>query len=383
MATCFLFTQGFGEGQCLCLKLSSLGQVEFPLAMCSFEEIRTLQLNARTIVVIPTETSSLHQVEFPWLSERKARAAIPYALEERLAQDVSTLHFSFDRQHYQQGHYQVVVTDKGFLEDLIAKLDAAKLSFDLLTLDWFALNPDEICAMETVLLVRDSQFNGALSGELLDLYLTQQLENPPLLLFKDSDESFKKLSGTIIDSLACVWIAQRLLEASPINICQGELAHDNQQYDLLFWYRAAAGIAGSLLISVLLLNAFHLHVLNKKIFSTDQKISVIYHEFFPDASQVISPKFRISQWLTAGFSNDDSAALWFLLDKLAGAYQQTQTTIEQFHFQSRVLSVTLITKDFATLEDLQQRLQLDKVKVTQSQAASQKNQVQATLELSL
>ena len=382
MATCFLFTQGFSEEQCLCLRLGALGQVEEPLAMRSIEAIRTLQLNARTLVVIPTETSSLHEVEFPWLTERKARAAIPYALEDRLAQEVSTVHFSFDRAHYQQGRYLVVATDKELLEDLISKLDALHLDFDAVTLDWFALKVDEICATETVLLVRDSQFNGALSGELLDLYLAQQAENP-LLLFKDSAESFKKLSGIPIDNVASVWIAQRLLETLPMNLCQGDLAHDNQQNGLLFWYRTAVGVAGALLISVLLLNTFYLHALNKKISNTDQKIAVIYREFFPDASQVISPKFRIGQWLAGGLSNGDTAALWFLLDKLAGAFKQTHTTIEQFHFQSKVLSVTLITKDFAALEDIQQRLQQDHVKVTQSQAASEKNQVQATLELRL
>ncbi len=383
MATCFLFTQGLDETQCLCLRLDPLGKVDVPLAVRPLEEIRALQSNARTIVVLPTESSSLHEVELPWLGERKARAAIPYALEEDLAQPVSTLHFSFDRAHYQHHRYQVVATDSTYLITLIDQLDALGLNFDVLTLDWFALKDNEICAIETELLVRDKQFNGALGGELATLYLQQPEKNSELLLFTDSADVFKKFTGTFIDSVSKVWIAERLLETNPINLCQAELQHDTQQHHLRYWYRAGALALGALVLTSLILNLFQLHRLTTKIADIDQKTAVLYRTFFPEAAVVISPKFRITQLISAGFSDKDTAALWFLLDKLAHGFKNSALTIEQFRFQNRVLSVTLVTKDFATLEDLQQCLEKDKVKVAQSQATSMKNQVRATLELSV
>lgn len=383
MATCFLFTQGFDEEQCLSLRLDEFGQVDAPLALRPIQEVKALQLNARTIVVLPTESSSLHAVELPWLGERKARAAIPYALEEALAQQVSTLHFSFDRPHYQHHRYLVVATDRAYLVELIAKLDALHLNFDVLTLDWFALKENEVCATDAALLIRDKHFNGALSGDPAMLYFHQQEKNAPLLLFTDSLASFKNESGTLIDSVSSVWIAQRLLEITPMNLCQAELQHDTQQHSIRYWYRASAIVFGTLMLSLLLLNVFQLYFIKTKIADVDQKIAVSYHEFFPNSHGVISPKFRITQLLTSGFSNSDTAALWFLLDKLAHAFKDTPSTIDQLRFQHRSLSVTLVTKDFAALEAFQQALEKDKIKVIQSQAFSQKNEVRAILELSL
>ena len=383
MATCFLFTEGLDEAQCLCLRLNELGKVDAPLESRSIDAFRALQFNARTMVVLPAASSSLHHIELPWLVEQKARAAIPYGLEESLAQPVDRLHFSFDRQRYQHHRYLVVATDKQFLVDLITQLDALRIHFDSLTLDWFALHENEACGTDTVLLIRSPSFNGALSSELATLYGAQQEETIPLLLFNDSAPSFQTLKNTRIDNLSSVWIAERLFQNEPMNLCQGELRHDTNRYTLRYWYRAAAMIAGIWLLSALVLNMFHYHALTKKIAVIDQKIAVIYREFFPEARQVISPKFRISQLLRGGLSNNDSAALWFLLEKLAHAFKESPSTIEQVRFQSRMLSVTLVTKDFAALDDLEQRLQQEGVKVAQSQASSKKNQVMATLELSL
>ncbi|AHE66506.1 hypothetical protein Loa_00947 [Legionella oakridgensis ATCC 33761 = DSM 21215] len=71
------------------------------------------------------------------------------------------------------------------------------------------------------------------------------------------------------------------------------------------------------------------------------------------------------------------------MDKLAHAFSSGQFVIEQLRFQNQVLSVTLLSKDFAALEHLQRRLQQTKVKVSQTQASSHEQQVLATLELRL
>ena len=114
MATCFLFAQHFTDESCLSLRIDDLGQLEAPLERRSLDAIRALQVKANTIVVLPTDNSSLHYVELPWLGESKARAALPYALEEQVAQHVVTLHVAFDQQHYQNKQYLVVVIDKVF-----------------------------------------------------------------------------------------------------------------------------------------------------------------------------------------------------------------------------------------------------------------------------
>lgn len=383
MATCFIFTQHFDEEQCLCLRLDEQGQVDAPLAVRSIHDTRVLQLDARTIVVVPSQSSSLHEVELPWLAERKARAAIPYALEEQLAQNVTTLHFSFDREHYKNNRYLVAVTDKQFLVDLMTKLEKLTINFDIITLDWFALKDHEVCVTEDGLLIRDSEFNGALNGELAAIYLATDEKKLQYLTFQDSTSVLNIKNSAHVDSLFLVWAAQRLVQFDPMNLCQAELTHDMRQTGIRHWYYGAAIIASVLLISVLFIDMLYLHSLTTRMTDVDKKIAVIYREFFPQAKQIVSPRFRITQFLTAGLSSNETASLWSLLDVLGHAFKGSSVTIEQLRFQNRVLSVTLVSDDFASLERFQQRLQQGKVKVRQAQASTQEQKVVATLELSL
>ena len=383
MATFFIFTEQLDEEHCLSLRLDEEGQVDAPFVCRPIHEAKALQKNARTIVVVPTKNSSLHEIELPWLSESKARAAIPYALEEQLAQNVSTLHFAFDREHYQNNRYLVVVTDKQFLLDLMAKLDALMLDFDVVTFDWFALQENEACVTDSGLLISDNLFKGALSGEPAQLYLSNGERHTQPIVFKDSLISLQHVGSTIQDGLSSVWVAERLLQAKMMNLCQGELQHDMHQQVSKYWFKASAIMTGVLLVSVVLINALHLHLINNKMVDVDKKIAVIYRTFFPLASQVISPKFRIGQLLQSGLASTDTKDFWSLLDKLAQAYDGKKIIIEQLHFQSPLLSVTLTANNFQALERLQQRLQQANVKVTQSQASSHEDKVLATLELSM
>ena len=383
MATCFIFTEDLDEEHCLSLRLDQNGHVEAPLASRSIHEARALQLDAQTIVVMPTENSGLYEIELPWLGERKARAAIPYALEDQLAQNVASLHFAFDRRHYRNNHYLVAVTDKQLLVDLLAKLEVLHLDFDVLTLDWFALNENEACVTDRGLLVYDQLFKGALRGELADIYRSHRDKNTPVMVFNDSCLAFKKESATPIDSLYYSWVAQRLLQGNKIDLCQDDLQHGSQQHTNQFWYQACAIIGVLCLISTLFFNALYLHGLKTRIAVLDQKIAVIYRVFFPHASQIISPRFRIGQLLKTGLAGSGHSNLWPLLDNLGRAYKGKQMTIEQLRFQNETLSVTLVSPNFAALEKLQRLLQQAKVKVTQSEASSHEHQVVATLELSL
>lgn len=382
MATCFIFARQLDEEHCLSLRLDQNGQVDAPLLARSIQHVRELQMEARTIVVLPSESSGIYTLELPWLGERKARAAIPYALEDQLAQNVLNLHFAFDRQHYKNNCYLVAVTDKQYLLDLIAKLDKLDIDFDMITLDWFALRENEACITDHGLLINDDLFKGALQGELATLYLKQH-QNTPIWIFTDSVSHPKNSAFKKVDSDSSTWIAERLLQADILDLCQDDLQRGSRQLTNKYWYTISAVIAAVLFFSTVVCNGFYVHALSTKIAGLDKKIAVIYREFFPQAEFVVSPKFRISQLLKTGFAEGGSSTLWSLLDKLARSYQQGQFTIEQFRFQNKVLSVTLISQNFAALETLQLKLKQANVKVTQAQASTKDQQVVATLELSL
>ncbi len=383
MATCFIFFQNRDEEQYLSLLLDLQGHLDAPLMLRSIQELKALQAGVRTVVVLPAENSGLHEVELPWLNEHKARAAIPYALEEQLAQDVSTLHVAFDRAHYLHHHYLVVIMDKSYLLSVMGTLDRLGLHYDDITLDWFALKDGEACVTARGLLINETLFKGALTKELAIAYLGNKEKFAHLLMFNDSLALLEEESSLHIDESSFVWIAKRLLEGQPMNLCQGPFQQKKGQNNLQFWYKASALVAGLWLLSMVVINGVSLYFIHKKRVDVDLKTAVVYRQFFPNASQIISPRFRVGQLLQSGPSGSDNALMWSLLNKLAHAFEGDTSIPQQLRFQGTALTVTLISNDFAALEHLEQRLQKENVKVVQTQAASEKNKVLATLELSL
>lgn len=386
LANCFLFTEHLKEDGCLSLKLDHQGQVAAPLLHRSFSDIQALQADSRTYLVAPGQHFSLHKLELPWLAERKARAAIPFALEDKLAQNFDSLHFAFDRQHYQNGSYLIVVGDKAYLQALIATLDEQQINFDLLTLDWFALVPDEIAVMANSLLANDELFQGALSTDLAPFYLSKWSGERSIYSFSDSNKEQLDDSALLeqlkeIAEPSYQWIAQRLLKNRPMNLCQGELQHGSANSKTRRLYQAAAAMSLLWLLSVLTVNGMKLFFLHRDIAAVDTQIASIYREFFPQAQQVISPKFRINQLLKSNQGAND-LTFWTLLNNLAKNYNNS-LTIEQLRFQNQVVSLTVISKDFETLESLQTELRKNNIKVKQTQASSKDGRVIGTLELAL
>jgi len=383
--TCFIFAEHLDDEYGLSLKMDEQGQIVEPLIKRTIDELRVLQENAHTIVVLPTALSSLYQLELPWLSDHKARSALPYALEDQLAESVTSLHFAFDRQHYQHDRYLVVVIDKQVVIDLMHRLERLQLNFEIITLDWFALNLGESCVIGKTMLVHDVLFKGALSIDLLDYYLKDHTTYSHIHIFNDSIPVKHAEEFTQVDKLTYQWVAERLLKQKPMNLCQGELQHHTHQDQTVRWYRRAMILGGAWLVGLLFMKAVMWVVLNHYHADYQQKIAVLYHQFFPNARQVVSPRFRVEQLLKQSQRGDDTG-MWRLLAKFTQAAFPTKSTtviaVQHLQFQTNTLSVTFLCDSFSALEQLETRLQQEHVTMHQVSAAMQGKQVVATLEIS-
>lgn len=263
MDTLFLFTKHLDENGCFCLKIDADGTLIVPPAKRDFTEIKTLQNDCKTLVIETSEQASLLNLELSWLPERKARAAIPYALEDKLAQSVDELHFAFDRARYQNNQYLITVVSKQRIRYLMQLFQEHDIEFVGITLDWFALEPKELCFNEATLLINTDEFKGALKEELIDIYLKNHPDQQPLL-FTDSLSAYPSLLQKQ-ECSSSVWIAQRILKTKLMNLCQGEMQHGDKANLLKKRYLLTAAFFCLWLISLLSVNAIQLHSLNKQI----------------------------------------------------------------------------------------------------------------------
>lgn len=382
MALIFLFAEYLDDAGCMSVRLEADASVSAELSHRSYEDIKSLQTDTQTIVVLSAALCGFHQVELPWLSDSKARAAIPYALEEQLAQKLSALHFAFDREHHQHQRYLVTVIDKIWLADVMMRLDDAGIDFHEITVDWFALHQGEMCVTPTTLLMNVDRYQGALSFDVARTYLNTLTDAVPVLTFTDSSPDIQPTTTTLVDTPFLLWVAKRLQQVSRMNLCQGEFRRGRQQEGISRrWVLVSAILAGAWLLTVLSVNTLNLIRLNHQNRLLDQDIAVIYHQFFPAAQQVISPKFRISQLLGTGQMTQSTTVLWSLLDKLDKVVSVKETVIEGLSYRNKTLSVSLKGKDFKALESLGERLKQEQVKVSQTQATSHENDVTAVMEL--
>ncbi|MGC1181748.1 type II secretion system protein GspL [Legionella sp.] len=378
MNTFFLFTKHLDENGCFCLELDAGGSLSLPPAQRSFAEILNLQKECNTLVIETSANASLLNLQLPWLSDRKARVAIPYALEDKLAQSVEELHFAFDKERYENNHYLIAVVSKQRIHFIIQILTEKKIEFTAITLDWFALKSEELCVNEATLLVNSKDFKGALSGDLAETYIKKHPIDHPLL-FTDSEKTYNSDLPKRPES-SFTWIAQRILKSKLMNLCQGEVQYGSKLDLIKKTYLAAGVLFGLWLLSIISINAINLHFLNKETAQIDKQIAEIYHEFFPNSKLVISPKFRITQLLKSN-DTEEQTHFWFLLNQFSKVMNSKEFSLEQLHYQNKTLSVKLISSDFASLEKLENQLKESKLTVKQTQASTHQQQVIATLEL--
>ena len=385
MATCFLFLEPIDIAQIeqlMAVRLDDAGEVDLPLASYTSEEIKSMQVGSQTVVVLPASVASLHRLELPKLSSRKAREAIPYALEEELAEPVTELHVAFDRDTQGDGKYRIVVINRLRLRAWTNELEALGLAFDAITLDWFAVHPGEACATATDLLVHQDAVIGALSPLLATQYLKAHPEATAGFTFDDSEASLQQLELPAHEGSYRLFVAKRLREVNYINLCQGSFQRSTHNKGGARWYGLCALLFGAWFVSVLGMNAAALHRLHTKQDVLDAQISKHYHVFFPEAKQVISPRFRIERLLsqTSAAPHD---SFWMLFDALANVIASNPLEIEQIRFRDQTLWVSVAAQDFALLDAFEQQLKKEHVSVKQTQARTRDNQVAATLELRL
>jgi general secretion pathway protein L len=373
--TCFIFLPPSLEVETASsLVINSDQTVVSPLEQRNLSELIALQENRLTCIVLPAECVTLYQVPLPHLSASKAKTAIEFALEPLLPQPINTTHLTYVYNKLTHA-YTVVVIDKQLLQTLIEKFHGLKLDFNIITVDVTILKTGEALYTESRLLVNIKSYQGMIPHSFEQCYESELLNVTCYTESKLPEDLAKWMKSESLEVPAQVWLARRVSKNAHFNLCVGEFSFSSShqsklRYDLL------AGILFLIwILSYFISTAVVLYQQQHQIDRLDTQIASYYKELFPEAKQVITPRFRIQQLLK--HTQTQGSSFW----RLMGILGSHPTEIQTLRYQNQALTVTLKLKQFSDLQTYENQLRHSGIKVKQTQAQEKGKEIEATLEL--
>lgn len=352
----------------------------------ALSDLNLLAPNAKFNVVLPANWVTLLKVELTITNLAKVRKAIPYSLEEQVSDDIDTLHFAFDKKHYANGFYEVAIIAKSLMTQLIEQFTENHCTLNTITSELCCLQSNQALLCPNGILIENEHSKACLTTT---LFKTIEDSLPKTIEFLQCSDlrwdtlSENQLFKSPVDTGLSYqhWLASQLHQKKGINLLQADFTIKDSSNTTQLWWKMTAGLLVALISFSLIGLGMQYYQLKQINEESKQQILTHYKAFFPNATRVVSPKFRIEQRLKKTSSRDQSFML-VILDKLDREFKnQSDLTIEQIDYRNESIKIKLLAKNFASLEQLKLSLRQSQLQVSQQQAANTENGVNATLEI--
>lgn len=362
------------------------------------ETMKALPLPSRLhkmVGVVPGSLVTIHSVELPTRSRAKTIAAIPYALEERLATDVDELVFTMlDWTIGEQA--TVAVVDKNYIQTL--KADFANLGWEVNALvPEFLLVPMHRQVQFTLAKKKNGSYllrSGECSGMVFDYnaleyWWTSLGDAEAAVAVNDAQTAQRllELGGTSVREWDigrhfADWLTHETTPFERLNILK-DIDAGGRSGRLRNWQRAAVVLLGLGVLTKVGLDMYENYLLYRQDQKVDREIVEIFQQAFPHITRIVNPRLQMEQqikMLKAG--TVEAGQFQILLSAVARVVPHGQATLEEITFRDNTLLITFTTKDFAGLDQLKQQFAQDEhVRVELMSSASRDNRVSARFKL--
>jgi len=341
------------------------------------------------IILVPSADVLTTSVDIPVKGGAKLQAALPYALEENLAEDVDTLHFSAGTRR-SSGHIPVAVINKERLVEWIERVTLAGIQPSAMIPDNYGLAriPGTIS-----LLVAEDQ---VMINDGADIELVMQGVNPGDALaaigaLDDSDgedDAESPERGTMPRHVLVYcepeaeeryqheWLAIRhemesvdvnllpdgvmprlavtVATGAGVNLLQGDFGARTEYAGLFEPWRYAAVLLLALGFVGVAAKATDYYLLKRQETELKQQFEAEYRQIAPGAAAVADPA-RLVATLKSRAGNAGSPPVFLqTLEHLSRALQQNkEARIEAISYRSGVVDVRLNAPNVATLDNIQ------------------------------
>jgi general secretion pathway protein L len=358
------------------MSVDAAGHLVVPPQTGPLAEAAPLASSRRIALIVPgSEVVSL-DAELPARAGARLLQAVPFALEEQLAEDVETLHFALGVRG-DNGRTGVNVVSKSLLDAWLAELAAAGLTAAAVFADTALLpdNPGQIVAWlegEELHIRVPGQIavsvpSAPLAGS-IELAVPQatELSTLGLLLFATPQEwharssefealrdRFAGFKVQLLPHGPLPLLASGADAGAPINLLQGELAPRNASSGSLRPWRLAAGLAAAAVLLHASAQIWELRSAAAAETALDASISSVVNATFPgETIAADGARSRMEQQLLAlrsgGASGGDLLPALAALAQARGAAPDAE--LESLGFDSGTVDVRIKAKSAESLE---------------------------------
>lgn len=375
---------------------TATGRASVPESGPLDQAVRLAQQRPVTVIV-PGEAVLLTDVELPVRGAARMLQAVPYALEEQLADDVQTLHFAVGRRHT-DGAVPVAVVAHDLLAGWLQALSAVGLAPTRVVAETACL-PAANCYTVVVdgprALLRDPD-GRTLAGDAENAAtLVQALGAAPAA---DDTEASVYLSVEDAVRWSAVVAELRLLVAKlqvhelrdgvlpllaagavddgTINLLQGAYAPRGEAEK--FWqpWRGAAMLAAALVLTALSVKSAEVLTLKAQQRSLNEQLNSIATESLPPGSRIVEPVTQLEQHARAlrGAGGGSDHMFLEMLAALGEALPGGNTTIDKLDFRNGTLDITLDMPDVDTLDRIRRQIESRGNLSAEIQSANQRDE---------
>jgi general secretion pathway protein L len=321
--------------------------------------------NQQVIVLLPNTEILLTQVTLPTTQRQRLQQAVPYALEEQLAEDIEQLHFALGQRDAQQ-RLAVAIIAQRHLDSYLNALREHQLfptvvmpevlALPLISESWSVSQYGQ-----RVLVRTEKQAGFAIDEENLQNILPLMTLPSQIIVWGKLSESvreaFNSLNMPIIEKIRDeIFLISNNYRTVPINLLQGKYQPVSQTAHL--WRPWRLTVALLLIFSCIEIGKLGLYYnqLEQQAQALNQQIEQIYRQTFPQAQKIVNPRVQMEQQLIelkGKAKNTQAGNFLILLNQLSPALSKvTSLNLKEISYQSGKLELSLEVADLATLESL-------------------------------
>ena len=352
----------------------------------------------KIVILLPIEDLFITSANVQTKNRKQLEKAIPFALEDDLAEDIEDLHFAVGPRD-QDGDHSVLVISKAKLDFLINVLSSVNIFPDIITADIFGLKWTEkqwiACIDEQQVTARTGPASGfgCEVGDFKDfiqIASSGKNEKPEIIeIYRHPDEDILDITQVpniyIHDSWDPIFHVQGFQYDKCINLLQGTYAKADKQHKTIRPWKIAAGLAAIwfvLSMAQISIENWKLNQINKKLVADiEQVLRRTFPEIknIPEGSARVLMEQRLKQLTSSGENGKNADFLKLLHHAGYELNKDSNTSINGMLYKSDALTIDINARDIQVLEGVKNKLQSKNIKAELQSADSVNDLVHARM----